>query len=123
MWGSPHWSDSPDGTTQHFRDSNTFKTNAFESMSWLSGSAFIIETFPSRYGPEFWHPAYNKKGVADTRAKRSLLVTEGFFREYRPLGSGAEFRFLQDESEATMVAMLVPQRFSQCVIWKGHQVD
>ena len=126
IWGSPHWSTAPDGSTESFRDSNAFKTNAFESMSWNSNTGFILMTFGEEFKPEFWHPKYNariKAGVQDTRVKRSLLVTEGFFREYKPLRSGTEFHYVKGGEGAVMVAMLVPGRFKHCVAWKDDLVD
>eukprot|EP00959_Pyramimonas_sp_CCMP1952_P265357 5548667-Pyramimonas_sp.AAC.1 len=58
FWGSPHWGTERDDTTRHFKDSATFKTNAWQSMSWLAGSACIMMTFPSYYKVEFWGPTY-----------------------------------------------------------------
>ena len=62
------------------------------------------------------------KFFVDTRVKRSLVVAEGFFREYRPLRSGMEFQYIRAEG-AVMVAMLVPGEFKYCVVWKDDQVD
>ena len=77
FWGSPHWGGTTkDETTQGFSDSAQFKTNAWESMSWLAGSACIMMTFHACYKVEFWNPNYSKAGSeADTRAKRQLVIS------------------------------------------------
>lgn len=127
IWGSPHWSHADDTTTQAWKDSNAFKTNAWESMSWLSNRGFVLMSFGEQFKPEFWHPKYNrehKKGTADTRVKRHLIVAEGFFREYKPLSSGPEFHYVGSGTGAVMVAMLVPGRFKHCVAWANDdQID
>eukprot|EP00959_Pyramimonas_sp_CCMP1952_P316125 6616457-Pyramimonas_sp.AAC.1 len=56
-WGSPHWGDtSTDGNWRKWRDSAQFKTNAFESMSRLSGGALTLMTLGEHYKEEFWSP-------------------------------------------------------------------
>ena len=49
-WGSPHWhgNNTERERAERFRNSSEFKTNAFESMGWLSGSAFPAMAFSSR---------------------------------------------------------------------------
>ena len=64
-WGSPNWhgNNTERKHAEGLGNSSEFKTNAFESMGWLSGSAFTAMTFSSRYGVQFYHPLYNKSGL------------------------------------------------------------
>lgn len=122
FWGSPHWGVVNDGASTSFRDSAQFKTNAFESLSWMCPQAFIAMTFSEKYGAEFWSPKYNQTRQEDCRCSRELRIVEGFFREYAPIGSGTSFRRLS-ETTKTMVAMLIPYRFRDAVTYRGEQCD
>eukprot|EP00959_Pyramimonas_sp_CCMP1952_P173068 3616763-Pyramimonas_sp.AAC.1 len=91
--------------------SGEFKTNAFESMSWLTGQALTMLTFAKSYKVEFWNPCYpDRKGKTDTRDPRMLVCMPAHFREYVPLASGTEYHVMTS-AENVMVAMLVPTRF------------
>ena len=117
FWGSPHWGSQTDETTQGFKDSDQFKTNAWESMSWLAGSACIMMTFHECYKVEFWSPRYNtdcKKGVPDTRETRQLVVAPAYFRKYTPIGSGRNYSELHGNLEV-MISILVPARFKDLI--------
>eukprot|EP00959_Pyramimonas_sp_CCMP1952_P237077 4954844-Pyramimonas_sp.AAC.1 len=94
FWGSPRWGTAAnDLETATFKSSSVFKTNAFESMSWQSGSALTTLTFPKFYNIELWNPCYpDPKGRPDTRDPRMLICLSAHFREYRPLASGTKFQ-------------------------------
>lgn len=122
-WGSPHWSHEPDDMTLHFKTSSEVKTNAVESLAWLAKNAFILITFGCEYQVEFWQPRFKKSESDGFRSQRSLLVTEGFFRSYRPMASGVLLQRLHPDGSTIMVGMLVPERFRQCVKWRNGQCD
>ena len=122
-WGSPHWSDNADHDTSGKPTSDAFKTNAWESMRWLSKNSFNCITFSEKYRVEFWPPQWKKKGEKEFLPRgRQLIVGEGYFREYEPLGSGGE-RKPDPEGLPTYVAMLVPARFRGCLHYKDEKID
>ena len=121
-WGSPHWSHEHDNATKQFKDSGAFKTNSMESMAWLAKNAFVLETFNSCYKVEFYQPRYKKNASNGFTSRRSLIVAEGFFRQYKPCTSGVQLHVIAPEDDI-MVAMLVPARFAQCVQWRDGQCD
>ena len=126
FWGSPHWSEVKDRSRFRFRCTADFKTNAFGSMSWHSPSAFVLMTFPEKYGVEFYQPKYNEYYASmrkDPRIDRCLFVTEGAFRQYKPLASGSQYYEICKQGKRIMVAMLVPQRFMPCVHWRDEKID
>ena len=122
-WGSPHWGRPADRGAFPFQDSQTFKTNAWESMSWNSPNGVVAMTFPVAYGVEFYHPAYNKFAYrdADNRCERILIVAKGYFREYTPMVSGSELH--ETHGGDTMVSFLIPERFMHCITWRGARLD
>ena len=126
FWGSLHWGSQTDETTQGFKDSDQFKTNAWESMSWLAGSACIMMTFHACYKVDFWSPRYNtdcKKGVPDTRETRQLVVAPAYFRKYTPIGSGRNYSELHGNLEV-MISILVPARFKDLITYRdGVKID
>eukprot|EP00959_Pyramimonas_sp_CCMP1952_P152108 3182378-Pyramimonas_sp.AAC.2 len=127
FWGSPHWGETKnDEMTQRWRDSAQFKTNAWESMSWLAGSACIMMTFHECYKVEFWSPNYHQgysKGGPDTREKRQLVVAPAYFRNYTPIGSGNEYSEMHSKLQV-MIALLVPARFKDLITYyDGIHVD
>ena len=127
FWGSPHWaSKDQDSVTSHMESSQEFKTNAFESMGWLAGSAMILMCFNENYKVEFWHPLFNKKHGTepDTRDPRQLTVLEGYFRQYQPIVSGSEHHLIGGgKHPRVLVAMLVPERFRDLLTYKGPKLD
>eukprot|EP00959_Pyramimonas_sp_CCMP1952_P109487 2289976-Pyramimonas_sp.AAC.1 len=76
-------------------------------MSWLSGGALTLMTFGEHYKVEFWSPLYNSTDMPDARSSRKLEVCQGYFRQYTPLASGAEYNELHSHRRV-MVGMLVP---------------
>ena len=125
FWGSPHWGGddcSPDGMT----NSSQFKTNAFESMSWLSPQALVLMTFHQQYKVEFWNPGFNSPGFnngSDNRdPSRQLICSPTFFRKYRPTASGTQHHYLC-EVDRVMVGLLVPSRFRHLVVYRDHELD
>ena len=122
-WGSPHWGRPDDRGAFPFQDSQTFKTNAWESMSWNSPNGVVAMTFPQVYGVEFYHPAYNKFAYRDddNRCERILTVAKGYFREYTPMVSGSELQEIHGGD--TMVSFLIPERFMHCITWRGARLD
>ena len=122
-WGSPHWSRPADRGTFPFKDSQTFKTNAWESLSWNSPNGVVAMTFPVAFGVEFYHPAYNKHAYkdVDNRCERILTVAKGYFREYTPMVSGSELHEIHGGD--TMVSFLIPERFMHCITWRGARLD
>ena len=122
-WGSPHWSDNADHDTRGIQTSDDFKTNAWESMRWLSKNSFNCITFGEKYKVEFYAPQWKEKGEKEVLPRgRRLIVGEGYFREYEPLGSGGE-RETISEGLPTYVAMLVPARFWGCLHYKDEKID
>ena len=115
-WGSPHWGETADQNTRGFKDSAQFKTNAWESMAWLAGSACVLMTFHECYKVEFWGPTYTKPKETDTRAVRELRVMPGYFRQYSPLMSGPVYNRVCDLADKrVMVALLIPKECQDLV--------
>ena len=117
FWGSPHFADSNWDLCHGCKETTTsedFKSSSFESMAYLAPRAFIMMTFSAKYKLEFWHPLYNKsKG-------RHLVITKGYARQYRPIGSGRNYRCL---AQTTMVAMLVPYKLMKCIEYFDDGMD
>ena len=121
-WGSPHWSDNADHDTLGMPTSDVFKTNAWESMRWISRNSLNCITFGEKYKVEFWPPQWKEKGEKESLPKgRQLIVDEGYFRAYEPMASGGALEPLQHAGQPTYVAMLVPQRFRECLCYTGDQ--
>ena len=121
-WGSPDWSRHcipryfdhnpiPDTTA-----SDEFKTNAWESMRWLSRDSFNCITFSPKDKVEFYPPQWKRQDeIEDFPTGRQLIVGEGYFRENVPLMSGGQRHPISLKREPTFVAMLVPTRFRECL--------
>ena len=124
--GSPHWESSDHRRHFRFKASSQFKTNAFESMAWGSPFAMVCMTFLECYRTEFYHPKFNRHygSEVDNRCERALIVCQGYFSKYKPMTSGNELCVIdQGRGCCTMIAMLVPERFMECVVWRGVKLD
>ena len=127
-WGAPHWAGN--GNDHYYswpwQNSKTFKTCAWESMAWNSPNGLVAMTFPACYAVEFWNPKYNQKhaeGVEDIRSERLLVVGPAYLRQYTPLSSGSELCPINRSRVETMIALLVPERFMNCIIKRGVKID
>lgn len=129
-WGSPDWSRHcipryfdhnpiPDTTA-----SDEFKTNAWESMRWLSRDSFNCITFSPKDKVEFYPPQWKRQDeIEDFPTGRQLIVGEGYFRRYVPLMSGGQRHPISLKREPTFVAMLVPTRFRECLHYTQERLD
>ena len=124
-WGSPHWGTTAQETfTQGWKDSNQFKTNAFESMSWLAGQAIVAMTYTSNYKVEFWSPNYRQDDAGpETRVARRLIVDEAYTRQYVPLASGDSWSPIFPAGTTINIALLVPHRLLHLVTYVENKID
>ena len=129
-WGSPDWSHNripryfDHDPIPHTTASDDFKTNAWESMRWLSRDCFNCITFSPKDKVEFYPPQWKRQDEGeDFPTGRQLIVGEGYFRQYVPLMSGGLRRPISWKREPTFVAMLVPTRFRECLHYTQERLD
>ena len=129
-WGSPDWSHNrmpryfDHDTIPHTTTSDVFKTNAWESMRWLSRDCFNCITFSPKDKVEFSPPQWTRQDCReDFPTGRQLIVGEGYFRQYVPLMSGGLRHPVSWKREPTFVAMLVPTRFRECLHYTQERLD
>ena len=129
-WGSPDWSRNrmpryfDHDTIPHTTTSDVFKTNAWESMRWLSRDCFNCITFSPKDKVEFYPPQWKRQDEGeDFPTGRQLIVGEGYFRQYVPLMSGGLRHPVSWKREPTFVAMLVPTRFRECLHYTEERLD
>ena len=113
IWGAPHGCPSdhrrssahaPRAATNH-----AFKTNAWESISWLC-DGLVIMTFPSRYMPDLWPRGCGDGGHGSRAGDRRFLISMPVrFRRHRSQVTGVACPLIGDNSdEIEMVVMCVP---------------
>ena len=129
-WGSPDWSHNrmpryfDHDTIPHTTTSDVFKTNAWESMRWLSRDCFNCITFSPKDKVEFYPPQWKRQDEReDFPTGRQLIVGEGYFRQYVPLMSGGQRHPISLPGEPILVAMLVPTRFRECLHYTQERLD
>ena len=129
-WGSPDWSHNcipryfDHDPIPHTTASDDFKTNAWESMRWLSRDCFNCITFSPKDKVEFYPPQWKRQDCGeDFPTGRQLIVGEGYFRQYVPLMSGGLRHPVSWKREPTFVAMLVPTRFRECLHYTQERLD
>jgi hypothetical protein len=120
LWGSPHRNPSDCSDKRHgsLKQSETHKTESFESMAWLAPNAFVCMAFPDRYPVEFYGPS-------QSGAHRRLLVDKAYLRDYVPMASSNALRYtIKDvDKDHVMVACLVPPRFWWCLTFVDNHLD
>ena len=124
-WGSPHWGSlHVEECTKGWKDSNQFKTNAFESMSWLAGQAIVAMVYPCCYRVELWSPNFRlKPKEPETRIARQLIVDRAYARQYVPLASGDSYAPMAKGDGGINVALLVPHKYLSLVTYRENSVD
>ena len=113
IWGAPHGCPSDHRpSSAHAPKAATnevFKTNAWESISWLC-NGLVIMTFPSRYKPEFWPRGCGDGGHGSRAGDGRFLISMPVrFHRHRSQHTGVALPLIGDNSnEIEMVVLCVP---------------